>query len=177
MEDAKIDMRTREGRAMRPAMRSEDPRRDAAERAKEIMGSVSNFGDTVDKFWFDPSKVPDGWHYEWKEYMVMGKIDPSRQIELARTGWEAVPASRHPGEMPAGSTDPFIIRDGVRLMERPMEVTEMARKFESRAARDQMRNKREQLEGGAAAGVFDATNNGDRLSRVKSSYRPTEIPD
>ena len=176
MEEAKVDMRTREGRALRPQMRSDDPRRDAAERAKQIMEHVGAFGEQAGDFDFDQAIIPDGWSYEWKQYSVMGAVDPSRQIELARMGWEAVPTSRHPEMMPAGTNERNIIRKGMQLMERPKEVTEFAKKRDAQAARDQMRSKKEQVEG-APRGPFDPTNGGAPMSRVKTDFRPMAIPD
>ena len=176
MEEGKIDGRSREARALRPPMRSEEPRRDAAERAKAIMEHIGTFGESADEFSIDPSIVPDGWSYEWKHYSVMGQIDPSRQIELARKGWEAVPTSRHPEMMPGDTSERNIVRKGLQLMERPTEITELAKKHERRAATDQMRSKKEQLES-APAGTFERMNKDQSMARVKTDFRPMAIPD
>ena len=177
MEDIKIDGRTREAKALRPPLRSEDPRRDAAERAKQILEHVGQFGEQAGDFDFDQSIVPEGWSYEWKELTVMGMTNASRQIELARFGWEPVPTSRHPEMMPAGSTERSIIRKGLQLMERPAEVTEIAKKQELRAAQMQMRSKKEQLEG-APVGAFEGHNNGKSLAKIKTDYNyAMKVPD
>ena len=160
----------------RPPMRSENPRLAAAERAKQILDSVSDFGESADEFAVDPAVIPDGWSYEWKQLSVMGSIDPSRQIELARNGWDPVPTSRHPEMMPAETKEKNIVRKGLQLMERPLEVTDLVRKREVARAAGQMRNKKEQLEG-ASYGAFDGNNKGAPLARVKSDFRPMAIPD
>jgi len=177
MEEAKIDGRTREGRALRPPMRSEDPRRDAAERAKQIMEHIAgDFGEQADIFYIPPDIIPEGWSYEWKEYLVYGKTDPTRQVELARTGWEPVESKRHPELMPGDSKEPWILRKGMRLMERPAQITEMARNHEMRAAREQMRAKKEQLEA-APPGTFERANKDQSMAKVRTDFRPVAIPD
>lgn len=178
METDKIDGRTREARALRPPLRSDEPRRDAAARAKEIMDHIGGeFGEQADIFHIPADIIPDGWSYEWKEYIVLGKVDPSRQVELNRTGWEPVPSSRHPELMPGDSKEPHILRKGMRLMERPQEVTDMARKQERRRASEQMRSKKEQLEGGPV-GAFESNNKGKPLSKVRSDFNLSmAVPD
>ena len=163
-------------KALRPPMRSDDPRRDAAERAKQIMENVGTFGEQAGYFDFDQSIIPDGWSYEWKTYSILGAVDPSRQIELARMGWEPVPTLRHPGMMPGETKEKNIIRKGMQLMERPAEITDFAKKRDSQAAREQMRSKKEQVEG-APRGPFDPTNKGAPMSKIKAGYAPMAIPD
>ena len=163
--------------AQRPDMRSTDPRRDAAERTRQILEHVGNFGEQAGDFDFDQSIVPDGWSYEWKELTVMGMTNAARQIELARFGWEPVPTSRHPEMMPVGSTDKNIVRKGLQLMERPAEVTDFAKKQDLQAARTQMRSKKEQLEG-APVGAFEGHNKGTPMAKIKSDFSlAMKVPD
>ena len=161
----------------RPPLRAEDPRHDAAERAKQIMEHSGSFGEGADEFYVPDGILPDGYVGEWKVYAVMNQVDPSRQVELSRSGWEPVPASYWPEGMPPGSTEKNIMKKGMQYMMRPKEISDFIRKREANAARDQMRSKKAQLEGGAAAGAFDATNKGNPLSRVKTDFRPMAIPD
>ncbi len=175
--ETKLDGRSREARALRSPMRSEDPRRDAAERAKQIMEHLGGLDGNAGEFDIDPSIIPDGWSYEWKQLTVLGAVDPSRQIELARNGWEPVPTARHPEMMPAGTAERNIVRKGMQLMERPEEVTSFRRNQEKRAASEQMRSKKEQIEG-APLGPFDRTNSGKPIAKgIKSTFAPMTIPD
>lgn len=157
--------------AMRPTIREEDPRTRAARRAAEIRGNVGNMDEGVDKYRIDPHMIPDGWSYEWKRKSVLGKDDPSYQVELERKGWEPVPAARHPSYMPDGGKYVTIERDGMVLMERPLELTIEARQIEHRKARLQVRNKEEQLNA-APQGHFERDNKGNSMSKISKSYMP-----
>lgn len=161
---------------VRPPMRSDDPRRDAAERAKQIMEHVGVFGEQAGAFDFDQSIIPEGWSYEWKEFSVMGAVDPSRQIELARMGWESVSTLRHPEMMPGETKEKNIIRKGMQLMERPKEITDFAKNQDARAASLQMRSKKEQLESGPP-GTFDRANKDNSMAKLHTNFRPMAVPD
>lgn len=127
---------------MRDDMRAEA--RSAAERAAQIMGHgfdpLTEEGE--DKFYIDPTKIPADWSYEWKTETVYGAEDPSRMVNYARTGWEPVPASRHPEMMPRGASPQEPIRlDGQILMERPQVITDQVRQREHNKATAQLRSK------------------------------------
>lgn len=130
---------------MRPAMRDDDPRARAAARTAQLRDHLGDLDEGVDKFYVPPEDVPDGWEYEWKRLSVYGKEDPGYQVQTARTGWEAVPVSRHPNYMPASGGHKIIERDGLILMERPKEISDEVRRIERRKANAQMRQKEEQL--------------------------------
>jgi hypothetical protein len=99
-------------------------------------------GLVTDNYAIDPALVPPGWVYEWKRYSVMGSVDHSYHAQLARVGWTPVLASVHDGVfLPPGTTG-AIIRDGLILMERPMELHEEAQAEVKRAATDVMRKAR-----------------------------------
>ena len=155
--------------------RGEDPRERAAKRAAEIRGHVEDLDEGTDKFYVPQSIIPDGWTYEWKTLTVLNAENPAHQVELARRGWEAVPASRHPEMMPHGWTGKTILRDGMILMERPKEITDEALSIRYRRARSQVRAKEEQLVA-APPGQFERNNKDSSLVKVKKSYAPTEIP-
>jgi hypothetical protein len=131
----------------------EDPRARAARRAAELQEHGS-LDEGEDKFKFDLSIIPDGWSYEWKMLEVLGKQDPSYQVNVARHGWEAVPRSRHPEMMPPNYPGNTITRDGMILMERPEVITAAARVRDNQAARDQVRAKEIQL-GASPTGQFE----------------------
>lgn len=161
----------------RPVMHSEEPRRDAAARAKEILEHLGNLGEGADKFYVDPSIIPDGWSYEWKEYTVAGKVDPSRQIELRRTGWESVPAERHRELMPEDTKERSVLREGLQLMERPVEVTAAVMGMDKVRAQTQMRDKKDQAERQSYGG-FDTSVNGRPVAKgISSRVGPMGIPD
>lgn len=155
----------------------EDPRVRAARRAAELRdhGALDEDG-SVSEFYIDPKVIPDGWSYEWKRLTVLGATDPGYQVNLARAGWEPVPASRHPELMPDSNRGNTIERSGQILMERPKEITDAAYEREYRKARGQVRGKEEQLHG-APAGQFGRDNKGSPLVKVGKSYEAIPIPE
>ena len=175
---------TDEFKQVRPAMRpgtgpveEESPRERAARKAAELRAHRNgDLDDGTDEFFVEPGIIPDGWTYEWKTKTVLGAEDPAHQVKLARDGWEAVPASRHPDMMPAGYKGVEITRKGMVLMERPSEITDEVRQMENRRARLQVRAKEEQL-AAAPAGHFERSNKGNDLAKVKKGYEAMPIPE
>jgi hypothetical protein len=152
-----------------------DPMERARRRAAELREHTT-FSDTGDKFGFDLSIIPPGWSYEWKRLTVMGAPDPAYQVNLAQRGWEAVPADRHPEMMPLGHVGGTIDRDGMRLMERPLTITEDAKAAEKKEARDLVRGREAQLTGGETAGAFARDNRGESINTIKKSYEQIDVP-
>lgn len=99
----------------------------------------------TDKYYINPKDIPSGHSYEWKRHTVVGERNFGYETELLEQGWSPVPVSRHPNMMPEGWTGP-IERDGLVLMERPIHLTQEARREDDEAARDQIR-RREQMNG------------------------------
>lgn len=164
-----------EDNSLRPPLRDEDPRAAAARRAAELRQHLGGLDEGTDEFYVDPSIIPDGWTYEWKRHTVYGQEDPTYQVYLARAGWTAVPASRHPEMMPMGSRDAVITRKGNVLMECPTEIVEERRRYDLRAARDQVRHKEAQI-AGAPEGTL--TRDDPRVApKIKKSFSPAEIPE
>jgi len=161
---------------MRPQMRDDDPRARAAKRAAELRNHLEDdLAGSLDEFYIDQDMVPDGWTYEWKRHTVFGAEDPSYQVHLARMGWTPVQTSRHPQMMPHSTTETYIMRKGMILMECPTEIVEERRAFERKKARDQVRAKEEQL-----AGTPDGTLTRDHREtrpKIKKSYEPMPIPE
>lgn len=150
------------------------PRERAEARTKELMEhNNGQIDDGVDKFAVPAEIVPDGWTYEWKRHSVLGMVDPSHEIALARAGWEPVPPARHPEMMPKGATDGVIMRDGMILMERPTQMVEMTRQQSLRKARLQVRTKEEQLSA-APPGQFERR---EKDVNIKKAFEPMEIPE
>lgn len=160
-----------------PKPREEDPRARAARRALELreQGTFDDDG-SVDKFYIDPKLVPDGWSYEWKMFTVLGKENPSYQVAMAHKGWEAVPSSRHPHLMPINYAGNTIEREGMILMERPLEITQEAKARDLRVAKAQVRGKEEQL-GASPQGTFERANKDQSLVKVKKTYESVPIPE
>ena len=76
----------------------------------------------LDPFYVPPEEIPDGMIYQWWTKEVWGASSQApigRVLDAERTGWQFVPASRHPGRwMPAGY-DGNIEHGGMVLMELP----------------------------------------------------------
>lgn len=162
--------------AMRPEMRPEDSRARAAKRAAELLEHGGDDQDGVDEFYIDPADIPDGWAYEWKRETTLNQEDPSYQVHLARTGWEPVPTDRHPSYMPKGGAHPIIRRKGMVLMEKPMAIVEANRRKDLLAARQQVRQKEEQL-GATPDGTLSRDADPRIKPRVTKSYESIPIPE
>ena len=158
---------------MRATPREEDPRARAERRAAEIRKHlVNDNSDGADRFYINPATIPDGWSYEWKRKTIWGKEDPAHEVELARKGWEPVPASRHPEMMPKGNWQ-TIERDGMILMERPKVLTDDAHNTNLKSARLQVRAKEAQLNQ-APDGTFERDDPRVRPS-IKKSFEAIKI--
>jgi hypothetical protein len=168
--------------ASRPAdVRPEGPREEssrdrAARRAAEIAGHLEGaMDDGQDELSLDAITVPDGWSYEWKRQTVFGKSDPAYDTRLARTGWEPVPAQRHPHMMPKGHRGQ-ISRDGLVLMERPKVITDRVKQIMYERARGAVKLKEKQLND-APDGTFERVDERGRPAvRVRTTHSPVEIP-
>lgn len=159
-----------ESKNSRPAMREDDPREQAKKRAKAIRGEDGlKFEEGVDEF--AAPAAPDGWVYEWKRKLVANQEDLTHQNAMLRTGWEAVPVSRHPEMMQVGATG-AIERKGMVLMERPLEIHREYQQNERNKARDAVSRGAKLKEEGLAARQ-------DAYVKpvVNKSYSPMEIPD
>ena len=173
--DSRVEPFAPSREAMRPSQELSSTQRAAMRAAAVREHNGGNMDEGPDKFYFDRSKIPPGWDYQWKRYLLMGDEDPSYRVNLAQKGWEEVPRSRHPEEMPRGSSDSFITRDGVILMERPMELTLEALEIEKRRARVQVRAKEDQLTA-APPGQFERANTDASLAKLHKSYEAIPAP-
>lgn len=147
--------------------------REAAIRAEQIRKKMEDDGSNIDfhdDFYIDPRKIPDGWDYNWKRHTTANMPDPAYERDLLQAGWEPVDTSRHPEMMPPRSSGP-IIRKGMMLMERPKEISDMAKQRELASARELVHNKEREL-GLTPSGTFQR----DNRTGVKKSYGPVDIP-
>lgn len=101
--------------------------------------------DSGDKFYVDPSIIPDGMSYEWKRVTYVGKEDRTHQARMARNHWRPVPSSRHP-EIAGGNGDEPIVIEGLMLMEREAYLTDEAHAENKQAAFDQVQTQMARLQ-------------------------------
>ena len=161
--------------AQRPTQRPNTTRAAAEQRAAEILGGLDEVEDGTDKYYIPPGAEPDGWSYEWKRRTIYNQEDPAYAVNLARTGWTVVPASRHPTMMPVGWKGDTIERDGMVLMERPAIVTDRFKEGDRRRAQLQVRHKEEQL-GATPAGTLPRDADPRVKPRIGKTYESIPIP-
>jgi hypothetical protein len=98
-----------------------------------------------DPFYVPMDEIPPGLSYEWKRVSNVGQEDPFYIAGMREQGWEPVLASRHPNWVPPGYDQPHIIKGGLMLMERPMELTKEARAENEMLAKKQIREAEQRL--------------------------------
>ncbi len=170
--EAEMDVSEIQRPDMRPNMREDDPRVAAARRAAEIRANYAD-DDGVDEFKLPPA--PPGWTYEWKTKAVLGQINHAHMTELYRQGWEEVPTSRHPEEMPLQGNHPTIERKGMVLMQRPTVIVEEARAMQLQRARSQVKFKEEQLNGPPEGGLGHR-DHAQVKPKISKGYEPIPVP-
>ena len=148
--------------------------REAALRAEELRAKMRDDQyDTqmYDEFYIDPRIIPEGWDYNWKREFVAGQSEDDHLTEMRVAGWEPVDSRRHPTMMPPGYTGP-IRKKGMLLMERPTEISNMAKDRELATAREVVAAKEKAL-GMSPGGTFER----DRAKTgVRKTYSPLTIP-
>lgn len=130
-------------------------------------------GNAQDRFYVPPEIIPEGWSYEWKAYTVVGQPQDAHQIHMAENGWTPVPAKRHEGLFMPPGHDGSILRDGLILMERPIELTMEARDEDRALSLAQTQAQKEQL-GLALPSGFDQRHRGVQ-PQVRRSYEPADV--
>jgi hypothetical protein len=163
--EAEIEVKRPVGRP-----RKEDVALRAAARSGPVRERKRKGGQLNDPFRVD--NIPPGISYEWKRATVYGKSDPSYDILMREQGWEPVDSSRHPELVADGHTG-AIVRDGLILMERPIELTREAQAEDRAAAREAVSVKKQQL-GEAPAGTLTRDHQGVR-PQVRTSYESLPI--
>lgn len=125
--------------------------------------------------------IPDGMRYNWKTFSILGQQQNRRFGRFEATGWEAVPASRHPGLFTPRGYEGNIEYDGLVLMEKPEELCRQTEAREFRKAREQVQSKEQQLRGGEAmrATAFANTQHQSamRANRVSKTYERIDVPE
>jgi hypothetical protein len=90
-------------------------------------------------------QIPEGLDYEWKRYSNVGQEDPFYIAQMREQGWEPVNPKRHPTWVPPGYNEPCIIKGGQILMERPMELTQEARRELRAMSKQQVKEAEQRL--------------------------------
>lgn len=137
--------------------------RDGAIRQRKRKG-----GQIADKYHVDAHDIPDGMSYEWKTVTVYGKEDHSYSAMMREQGWEPVDSARHPNMVAEDHKGP-IIRDGLMLMERPIELTREAQAEDRANARAMVEIKKQQL-GESPDGTMERN-----LVKQRTTYEAMEI--
>lgn len=96
------------------------------------------------ELYYDESKRPADMDYNWKRLTYGGKEDKQYQANMARFGWSAVPADRHP-EIGTEATNNTIIVNGLLLMERHLEYSRRSAEINNRKNEQQLGGMRERL--------------------------------
>jgi hypothetical protein len=103
------------------------------------------YSNTEDRYALPLDEIPEGSSYEWKRFSVKGEEDPFYLTAQREQGWEPVDPKRHPNWLPDNFSGSAIIKDGLILMERPMELTLQAREEQETSSRKQVRDQEKQL--------------------------------
>ncbi len=132
---------------------------------------------------FERVKAPPGWSYQWNSVTAMNKgieeIHKGMSIDMYENGWRPVPASRHPGVWTSPGYEGAIILKGMRLEERPMALTNEAKREDEARAKSQLRDQTDSLRltqsqlPGANAGRAKAAS-GMKMTIDKSFELPPE---
>lgn len=98
---------------------------------------------------FERVKAPPGWTYQWCAITAINKeiqeIHQGMAIDMYENGWRPVPASRHPGVWTAPGYEGAIIVKGMRLEERPIQLTQQAQREDEARAKAQLRDQTDSL--------------------------------
>lgn len=122
--------------------------------------------------------IPDGMRYNWKTLSVLGQQQARRFGRYQATGWEPVPASRHPGLFTPKGFEGEIEYDGLVLMEKPEEMCRQTEERERRKAREQVQAKEQQLRGGDVGTTLDSRHRSALQSnKINKSFERIDIPD
>ena len=152
----------------------ETVREPSRSKTKEVIGRNGKVlsrkrGNNIDKFHVPAHLIPPGWDYEWKRETILGQEDSAHMRSMSENGWTPVDASAHPGYFMADTYTGPIRRDGMLLMERPLELTKEARQEDYTAARNLMDYQRQQL-GQMLPRGFDGVR-----PQVKQTYEPSDV--
>lgn len=146
-------------------------------RAEGIRGRtrMRKGGQAKDKFAIPAHLQQDGTSYEWKRASVYNKPDSGHIVEMREQGWEPVDDPKLRGYFMPEGHEGAIERDGLILMDRPIELTNEARAEEIAAARLAVRTKEQQINS-APQGQFERSNKGSPLAQVSRTIERGAVP-
>lgn len=131
-----------------------------------------------DMLFIPPELVPDGMRYNWKTFSVLGQPQSRRFGRYQTTGWEPVPATRHPGLFTPKGFEGYIEYDGLVLMEKPEELCRITEAREFQKARAQVNAKEQQLRGGDVGTTLDGRHKSALASnKINKTYERIDIPE
>ena len=178
MSESNIPLRTRSTTIPRPAQRvalsdAREPEHDTthvkARRTRRHKSTVNE-----DMFYIPVDEIPEGSSYEWKRWSVNGMEDPFYIAQMREQGWEPVNPKSHPNWVPPGYSQPHIIKGGLILMERPIELTREARAEQRTLAKKQIREAEQRL-GMTPKDTLTRQHEGVEPRVVKEYMRPVSI--
>jgi hypothetical protein len=98
---------------------------------------------------FERVKAPPGWTLQWNAVTAVNKeveeIHKGMAIDFYENGWRPVPASRYPGVWTPPGYEGAIIVKGMRLEERPIQLTQEAIREDEARAKAQLRDQTDSL--------------------------------
>lgn len=98
---------------------------------------------------FERVKAPPGWSYQWCAVTAINKelaeIHQGMTVDFYENGWRPVPASRHPGVYTPPGFEGAIVVKGMRLEERPLQLTQEALREDESRAKAQLRDQTDSL--------------------------------
>ena len=88
------------------------------------------------EFDFSPAEVPEGYEYQWIRHTVYGDPSDSELFEMQENGWRPVPHERHATRFALTELHGkgCILRKGQLLVERPLTLSDEARRDDKRSA-------------------------------------------
>ena len=144
----------------------------AAARIAAIRENLVEMPEGASEFDFPLDIIPPGWVYAWRSQFINQQENVNHMMGLKASGWEYVPASRHPELMPAGHTGAIIERKGLVLMELPKVLSDERRAKEKYEADRAMSDKKASM-GEAPAGTMER----DPKATVVTSRYEAPIPE
>ena len=151
-----------------------EPERDPVHTEARVRTRQNRATVNDDPFHIPQKEIPEGSSYEWKRYSNVGEENPFYLAEMRRQGWEPVDPKRHPNWVPPGYDKPNIIRGGLILMERPIELTREAQAEQRGLAKQQMREAEQRL-GMTPKDTLTRQHTGVEPKVTKEYFRPVQI--
>lgn len=135
-----------------------------------------------DPYTLPPELKDEGWDYQWNSVSVVNSTEVVMHHDsmMQANGWRPVPADRPGFKERFGMSGPknptnCIIIGGLRLDERPMGMSEDARRQEYRAATGQIKDRDAALLGGKAALAQTLNNQGLGVDRGGYKGRKSQV--